>query len=64
MLRARIGRVLRSIVRRPFASITVIAIIVPRMRTKLSGRVRITAAISSETSSVLNPAFSISVGPY
>ena len=53
-----------STLRRPFASITVMAIIVPSKRTKLRGSESMTAAISSLTSSVLNPASSIRVGPY
>ena len=64
MLMARIGKVFNRTLRRPFASITVMAITVPNSLTKLSGRDRITAAISSFKSLVLKPASAISVGPY
>jgi len=64
MQTARIGVVWSKTFLRPLASIIVVAITVPRRRTKLKGSERMTAAVSGDISLDEKPAFSISVGPY
>ena len=59
----RIGRDLRRMDRRPRVSTTEIAMNVPRVLTKLRGKDRMMAALSSPMSYVSKPAYSIRYGP-
>ena len=59
----RIGSVQRRIWRLPLVSTTVIAMIVPSVRTTLRGRERMMAAVVSSIFVVSKPACSIRVGP-